>query len=1060
MVSSHGTDAGEGINIKGGEKGEGKKKKNETRTRTHTEDSSFLGACTYAWWSSFPAVLPTCCRPLPALPRRSCSSAPHRGPGEGEPPSALPFPPPRRRAAAGLPPRTEQGQRMASALPLLLLWLFAPTVVPEVFGPGDGTEDLKALQVSIPRHPALDAVLAGDITIPCLITYLGPQPTASTAGRRAVLGTPRVKWTFISEGREVEILVARGDRVKVSEDYRFRASLPIFHQRYTNASLLLTELRPNDSGIYRCDVQHGIEDGHDILDVKVKGVVFHYREGSMRYAYTFAEAQEACARIGARIATPEQLYAAYLGGYEQCDAGWIADQTVRYPIHTPREACYGDMNGFPGVRNYGVVDPEDMYDVYCYAKDLPGEIFLETAPDKFTLEEAAARCRALGAELASTGQLYAAWSAGLDACSPGWLADGSVRYPIVTPRERCGGALPGVKTIFLFRNQTGFPDAQSRYDAYCFREGTNSFPEAAGKYRAREPEGLQEIVTVAEKLEELQLPKAQVEIESRGAIYAVPFFKDAELEKPSLSPEDAPGPGARHPLLDTSMSSEEEQGAALGRDPGSPSAESPGRGQDPSQPMEPDGAASTQTLSVAPRAGAEGPTSAPSLVGAAAGDTEPPEGFSRPPSPAAPTCRPDRPRDAVGRPAHTASPGAPGHRVTSPTSATSATSTDSREPGGTPPRGHESGGASTPVPDAEDTELSGDVVESLGVSPLPPAPSQLQEEGEEQSGALWLPSPTAPGDASTGPTAEATAVTPWHTEVLGSSSTPATGGEEAVPRPPATDGGMPAASSEEEEEEEEEEEQPAPSVATVEGFLAAVPGEPGGCVPNPCLNGGTCTEDGARLACLCLPGYGGSSCERPLEKCSPGWDGFQGACYKHFSTRRSWEDAESQCRHYGGHLATILTPEEQDFINDQYREYQWIGLNDRTIEGDFQWSDGSPLLYENWHPGQPDSYFLSGENCVVIVWHDGGQWSDVPCNYHLSYTCKMGLVQCGPPPTVSNARAFGKPKQRYEIGSITRYQCRHGFVQRRSPIIRCREDGTWELPQLACRPGLVQLPDD
>ncbi|XP_068851308.1 brevican core protein isoform X3 [Aphelocoma coerulescens] len=764
---------------------------------------------------------------------------------------------------------------MAPALPLLLLlWMFVPTAVPEVFGPGDGTEDLKALQVSIPRHPALDAVLAGDITIPCLITYLGPQPTAATGGRRAVLGTPRVKWTFISEGREVEILVARGDRVKVSEDYRLRASLPIFHQRYTNASLLLTELRPNDSGIYRCDVQHGIEDGHDILHVKVKGVVFHYREGSMRYAYTFAEAQEACARIGASIATPEQLYAAYLGGYEQCDAGWIADQTVRYPIQTPREACYGDMNGFPGVRNYGVVDPEDMYDVYCYAEDLP--------------------------------------------------------------------------------------------------EGTNSFPEAAGKYQAQEPEEnlLQEIVTVAEKLEELQLPRAQVEIESRGAIYAVPFFEDAELEKPSQSPEDALGPGARHPPLATSVSSEEEQGAAPGGGPGSTSAESPGGGRDPSQPLEP-----------------EGPTGAPA---------------------------------------------------------------ESREPGGAPRRGHKSGGASTPVPAAEDAELSGDVVESPAASPLPPAPSQTQEEGEEQSGAVWLPSPGVPGDGSTVP-----AVTPWHAELPGSSSAPAPGGEEAAPPPPGADRGMPAAAS---EEEEEEEEQPAPSIATVEGFLTAVPGEPGGCVPNPCLNGGTCVEDGAHLTCLCLPGYGGSSCERPLRRCSPGWDSFQGACYKHFPTRRSWEDAETQCRHYGGHLATILTPEEQDFINDQYREYQWIGLNDRTIEGDFQWSDGSPVLYENWHPGQPDSYFLSGENCVVIVWHDGGQWSDVPCNYHLSYTCKMGLVQCGPPPALSNARAFGKPKQRYEIGSTARYQCRLGFAPRRSPVIRCREDGTWEPPQLACRPGLAQPP--
>ncbi|RLV88790.1 hypothetical protein DV515_00015301 [Chloebia gouldiae] len=836
-------------------------------------------------------------------------------------------------------------------------------------------EDLKALQVSIPRQPALDAVLAGDITIPCLISYLGPQPTAATGGRRAVLGTPRVKWTFISEGREAEILVARGDRVKVSEDYRLRASLPIFHQRYTNASLLLTELRPNDSGIYRCDVQHGIEDGHDILHVKVKGVVFHYREGSTRYAYTFAEAQEACARIGASIATPEQLYAAYLGGYEQCDAGWIADQTVRYPIQTPREACYGDMNGFPGVRNYGVVDPEDMYDVYCYAEDLPGEIFLETAPARFTLEEAAQRCRALGAELASPGQLYAAWNAGLDACSPGWLADGSVRYPIVTPRERCGGALPGVKTIFLFRNQTGFPDAQSRYDAYCFREGTNSFPEAAGKYQAQEPEEnlLQEIVTVAEKLEELQLPRAHVEIESRGAIYAVPFFGDTDVGKPSQSPEDALGPGARHPPLATSVSSEEAQGAVPGRGPGSASAESPGGGRDPGQPMEP-----------------EGPTAAPA---------------------------------------------------------------ESRGAGGSPRRGHKSGGASTPFSAAEDAELSGDVVERPGASPLPPAPPQPQEEGEEQSGAVWLPSPAAPGDRSAVP-----AVTPWHPELPGGSSAPALAGEEAAPPPPGTDRGMPAAASEEEEEEEEE--QPAPSIATVEGFIAAIPGEAGGCVPNPCLNGGTCVEDGAQLACLCLPGYGGSSCERPLRRCSPGWDSFQGACYRHFSTRRSWEDAESQCRHYGGHLATILTPEEQDFINDQYREYQWIGLNDRTIEGDFQWSDGSPLLYENWHPGQPDSYFLSGENCVVIVWHDGGQWSDVPCNYHLSYTCKMGLVQCGPPPALSNARAFGKPKQRYEIGSTARYQCRHGLAPRRSPIIRCREDGTWEPPQLACRPGVPQPPNN
>ncbi|XP_054909130.1 neurocan core protein isoform X2 [Poeciliopsis prolifica] len=317
-------------------------------------------------------------------------------------------------------------------------------------------------------HQTITEELSKTVLLPCLFTL---RPGASSFSE-----PPRIKWTKVwgqrgSDGlqKEQSVLVAKDNVVKVKKAFQGRVSLPGYSKDRYNASLALTGLRSSDSGLYRCEVVVGINDEQDTVPLEVTGVVFHYRAPHDRYALSFADAKRVCIENSATIATPGQLQSTFADGYENCDAGWLADQTVRYPIQSPRPGCYGDREDSPGVRNYGNRAPDELFDVYCFAKKLQGEVFHSTVPEKLSLAAASTHCHSLGAQLATVGQLYLAWQAGLDQCDPGWLADGSVRYPINVPRKNCGGDEPGVRTVYNNPNRTGFPDTTALLDAFCFR---------------------------------------------------------------------------------------------------------------------------------------------------------------------------------------------------------------------------------------------------------------------------------------------------------------------------------------------------------------------------------------------------------------------------------------------------------------------------------------------------------------------------------------------------------------------------------------------------------------
>ncbi len=115
----------------------------------------------------------------------------------------------------------------------------------------------------------------------------------------------------------------------------------------------------------------------------------------------------------------------------------------------------------------------------------------------------------------------------------------------------------------------------------------------------------------------------------------------------------------------------------------------------------------------------------------------------------------------------------------------------------------------------------------------------------------------------------------------------------------------------------------------------------------------------------------------------------------------SWTVAEAAAVSLGGHLATVRSQAEHDFLNATFHNYQgvdidlWIGFNDAAVEGTFVWSSGEPVTYTNWDTGEPNDAGGNEDYANLRKNNPNALWNDLPDNPTGFHAGPHGVVELG-----------------------------------------------------------------
>jgi hypothetical protein len=113
---------------------------------------------------------------------------------------------------------------------------------------------------------------------------------------------------------------------------------------------------------------------------------------------------------------------------------------------------------------------------------------------------------------------------------------------------------------------------------------------------------------------------------------------------------------------------------------------------------------------------------------------------------------------------------------------------------------------------------------------------------------------------------------------------------------------------------------------------------------------------------------------------------WNGHSYYRSTSPMTWTNAKIACENMGGHLVTITSAAENNFVFSTWPS-GWIGFTDETVEGQWRWVTGEAVTYTNWNFGEPNN--SNNEDYAQFV--NGGKWNDLP-NISLPYVLEFEYI--------------------------------------------------------------------